>query len=89
MIQLNEWNLMVNIKYQIDKVHFQELCKHDKYFQFISTLTYDKIWENQEIINCLKELNANMPQIIRSHNFSVDTISLAMLGVDKILPADI
>ena len=69
-------------KYQIDKRHYQELCKHDKHFQSISTLTYDKIWDHQEIINCLEKLNRNMPQIIKCHNSSVVTISLAMLGVN-------
>ena len=76
-------------KYQIDKGHYQELCKQDKHFQSISTLTYDKIWDHKEIINCLEELNRNMPQIINRHNFNVDTISLAMLGINKILPEDL
>ena len=40
-------------KYQIDKGHYQELCKQDKHFQSISTLTYDKIWDHITVLQTL------------------------------------
>lgn len=76
-------------KYQVDKEYYKQLCNQEKYYQSISTLSYDKIWEHKAIISYINKLNKEMPEHIKKHNRSKDTIKAELSGVDKRLPEDL
>lgn len=72
-------------KCQRGREYYQQLIKNDKRNKSISNITYDKIWNENIIIDSINEINEIMPLIVLCYN-----LENAILGLDsvKTIPKD-
>ena len=76
-------------KYKVDKEHYKELCDKEKKYQNISNIEFDKIWDYEDMVNAISQLNTNMKDIRKKHNNRYENSVFKLCGVDKDLPEDL
>lgn len=73
-------------RYKVDREHYKDMLEEDKKNKGISTIKFDKIWEEDVIKNLLTEFNQSMPINISHFNLSEDVRKAAEMGIDYTLP---
>lgn len=76
-------------KYQVDKIYYKQLCDKDKTYKNVSNVEFNKIWDCDDIVNTISQLNNNMQEIVKRNNSSYENLIFKLLGIDKNLPEDL
>lgn len=71
------------IRFNQDKENYNKLLKKSKKNKGISTIPFDKIWENDIVKSEIDNLNKNISKLIDAYNNSLENIIFMLMGVDR------
>lgn len=75
-------------RYKVDKENYKKIIIDSKSNKSISTIEFDKIWDNEVVKQTFNELNKNIKEAINGFNNSIEVILAKMIGVDRSLSHD-